>query len=177
MFTIERVDEVALRTRHEPLVELLIDAVESGRAVGFVLPLLRDDAGRYGDGLRGSIADGSRLLWIARDTAGGIGTVQLELIMRRNGASRAEVQKPLVHSRARRTGVGRALAQGVDAHARALRRGSLSLDTEAGSATEHFCRSLDYVYIGGLAEYACRPHGEWRADAIYFKTLYPRRAT
>jgi acetyltransferase len=177
MMAIERVDDVALRTHHEALVELLIDAVENGASVGFVLPLLRDEAARYWDGLQGSIADGSRLLWIARDVGGVLGTVQLELNMRRNGTNRAEVQKLLVHSRARRAGVGRALMQTVEAHARALRRGLLYLDTEAGSAAEHFYRSLDYVYVGGLPEYACSPHGEWRANAIYYKTLYSRRAT
>jgi len=177
MITIERVDAVALRTQREALVDLLIDVVQNGASVGFLLPLWRGEAGRYWDGLQASLADGSRLLWLARDAAGVLGTVQLELIMRMNGTNRAEVQKLLVHSRARRAGVGQALMQTVEAHARALRRGLLYLDTEAGSAAEHFYRSLDYVYVGGLPEYACSPRGEWRANAIYYKTLHSRGAT
>jgi acetyltransferase len=67
--------------------------------------------------------------------------------------------------------------QTVEARARELRRGLLYLDTEAGSAAEQFYKSLDYTYIGGLPEYACSPHGEWRANAIYYKTLFSRGAS
>ena len=69
----------------EALIDLLIDTVEHGASVGFVLPLPRAEAGAYWDGLQGSLTNGSRLLWIADDEAGLIGTVQLELILKKNG--------------------------------------------------------------------------------------------
>jgi len=175
--TIERIDASLLPARRDALVDLLIDAVENGSSVGFVLPLSREEAGQYWNALAPSIADGSRLLWLARDATGPLGTVQLELTTKKNGVNRAEVQKLLVHTHARRKSVGRALMQTVEARARELRRGLLYLDTEAGSIAEQFYRSLGYSFIGGLPEYACSPQGEWRANAIYYKTLFLRGAS
>jgi len=171
---LQRIDAATLAAQRDALVDLLIDAVENGSSVGFVLPLSNDEAGRYWDGLAPSLADGSRLLWLASDATGPLGTVQLELVTKKNGVNRAEVQKLLVHTRARRMGVGRALMQAVEARARELRRGLLYLDTEAGSGAEQFYKALDYTCIGGLPEYACSPRGEWRANAIYYKTLFQR---
>jgi acetyltransferase len=174
---IERLDAAALATHRDALTDLLIDIVEGGHSVGFVLPLPRAEAGAYWDGLAPSLANGSRLLWIARTAEGLAGTVQLELTLKKNGVNRAEVQKLLVHTRARRHGIARALMQTAEARARELGRGLLHLDTEAGSDAEAFYRTLGYTCIGGLPEYACSPHGEWRANAIYFKTLFLRSQT
>jgi acetyltransferase len=173
--SIERVDASALRAGREALIDLLIHTVENGASVGFVLPLSREEAGEYWYGLLPSIGNGSRLLWIAQDDAGLLGTVQLELTLKRNGVNRAEIQKLLVHTRARRRGVARSLMRLAEATARELDRGLLYLDTEAGSGAEAFYRALGYTCIGGLPEYACSPEGDWRANAIYYKTLFSRR--
>ncbi len=177
MLSVKRRDAAALLSQRDALIDLLIDAVENGSSVGFVLPLAREEAGRYWDALVPSVTEGSRLLWTALDGAGLVGTVQLELATKRNGLNRAEVQKLLVHSRARRGGVGRALMQALEATAFELQRGLLHLDTEARSGAEDFYRALGYTCIGGLPEYACSPQGEWRANAIYYKTLFSRGAT
>ncbi len=174
---IRSIDASTFAQSREALIDLIFDVVENGSSVGFVLPLSRGEVRRYWDGLLPSLADGSRLLWVAEDDADLLGTVQLELIMKMNGLNRAEVQKLLVHSRARRRGVGGALMQEVEARARELDRGLLYLDTEAGSGAEHFYRSLGYTFIGGLPEYACSPRGEWRANAIYYKTLFRRETS
>jgi acetyltransferase len=42
------------------------------------------------------------------------------------------------------------------------------------SGAEAFYRALGYTCIGGLPEYACSPQGEWRANAIYYRTLFRR---
>lgn len=171
-----RVDASALPAWRDALARLLIDVVEHGASVGFVLPLPHDEAAQYWDGLLPSLAQGSRLLWVAQDADTLLGTVQLELTLKKNGVNRAEVQKLLVHSTARRRGVARALMHTVEARARELRRGLLYLDTEAGSEAEPFYRALGFTGIGGLPEYACSPQGQWRANAIYYKTLFLREA-
>ncbi len=158
----------------EALIDLLIDAVEHGASVGFVLPLSRIEAGQYWDGLAPSIAAGNRLLWVAECDGAIVGTVQLELATKMNALNRAEVQKLLVHTRARRGGVARRLMQAVEETAPKLGRGLLFLDTEAASDAECFYRTLGYACIGGLPQYACSPQGEWRANAIYYKTLFRR---
>ncbi len=172
--TVARVTADTYAACREALIDLLIDAVAHGSSVGFVLPLSRDEASQYWDGLLPSLRAGSRLLWTATDAQGLSGTVQLELVTKKNGINRAEVQKLLVHTRARRGGVGRALMQALETRARELDRGLLYLDTEAGSGAEDFYRALGYTCIGGLPEYACSPEGEWRANAIYYKTLFLR---
>jgi acetyltransferase len=171
---IRSLDVAGVAAQREALIDLLIDTVENGSSVGFVLPLSHEEAGRYWDGLLPSLADGSRLLWIADDDIGLVGTVQPELTTKKNGVNRSEVQKLLVRSRARRNGIARMLMQAVESRARELDRGLLFLDTEAGSGAEHFYRALGYTCIGGLPEYACSPQGEWRANAIYYKTLFLR---
>jgi acetyltransferase len=177
MLSVKRRDAAALLAQRDALIDLLVDAVENGSSVGFVLPLSREEAGGYWDGLVPSITEGSRLIWTALDADGLVGTVQLELATKKNGLNRAEVQKLLVHTRARRGGVGRALMHALETTALELRRGLLHLDTEAGSGAEDFYRALDYSCIGGLPEYACSPHGDWRANAIYYKTLFSRGMT
>jgi acetyltransferase len=177
MLSVKRRDATALLSQREALIDRLLDGVENGASVGFVLPLTREEAGRYWDSLLPSVANGSRLLWTALDGAGLVGSVQLELGTKKNGLNRAEVQKLLVRSRARRGGVGRALMQALEAAALDLRRGLLYLDTEARSGAEAFYRALGYTCIGGLPDYACSPQGEWRANAIYYKTLFPRGTT
>jgi len=175
--SIERVEASALRACRVDLVDLLIHTVENGSSVGFMLPLSRQEADEYWDGLGPSIGNGSRLLWVARDDNDVVGTVQMELTLKKNGVNRAEIQKLLVHTSARRRGVARSLMQTAEARARELGRGLLYLDTEAGSGAEEFYRALGYSCIGGLPEYACSPEGEWRANAIYYKTLFSRGAT
>lgn len=173
---VEAVGADGYAAQRAALIDLLIDAVEHGSSVGFVLPLSRDEAGRYWDALLPSLRTDQRLLWTASDEQGLIGTVQMELVTKKNGINRAEVQKLLVHTRARRAGIGRALMQALEARACELDRGLLYLDTEAGSGAEDFYRAAGYTCIGGLPEYACSPHGEWRANAIYYKTLFLRSA-
>jgi acetyltransferase len=173
-FEIRRIDANGLPRRITALAMLLIDIVENGASVGFVLPLSQAEAADYWRGLRDSIASGSRLLWTAERDGAIVGTVQLELVMKKNGVNRAEVQKLLVASSERRSGAGRALMQAAEQSARELRRGLLYLDTEAGSGAEAFYRTLGYTYVGGLPQYACSPEGEWRANAIYYKTLFTR---
>lgn len=174
---IERLTPSTFATHRDALATLLIDAVEGGASVGFVLPISRETALAWVDGLAASVTDGSRMIWLALDAGNALGSVQLELAMRQNGRNRAEVQKLMVMQTARRLGIARALMATVEDAAFAMQRGLLFLDTEAGSPAEAFYRALGWHYAGGLPEYACSPEGVWAANAIYFKTLFRRSAT
>ena len=66
--------------------------------------------------------------------------------------------------------------QALQVCAREPDRGLPYLDTEAGSGAGLVDRALGYTCIGGLPEYACSTHGEWRASAIYYETLFLRNA-
>lgn len=157
------------------LVALLRDAVANGASLGFLAGIDDDEAGAFWDSVAAALGQGTRVLLVAGDGGGTvIGTVQLDLCMKKNGINRAEVQKLLVHSQARRGGIASALMKAAEAEALTRKRGLVFLDTEAGSGAEGFYRAQGYTFLGGLPEYACSPDGEWRANAIYYKTLFLR---
>ncbi|PWC09252.1 GNAT family N-acetyltransferase [Brenneria roseae subsp. americana] len=154
------------------LADLLVDAVAKGASIGYQSPVSHEEAESYFHSLRPSIAKGARMLWIARDFEGVIGSVQLELCQKSNGQNRAEIQKLLVHSRTRRMGVGRQLMQVLEKTALLQQRGLLYLDTQADSPAEAFYRTLGYRYLGELPDYACTPDGYYHPTAIYYKRLF-----
>ncbi|AUG98772.1 GNAT family N-acetyltransferase [Pectobacteriaceae bacterium CE70] len=154
------------------LANLLVDAVTEGASVGYETPFSHEEAERYVHGLRPSVAEGERLLWIARNADGVVGSIQLELCQKSNGQNRAEIQKLLVHSHARRQGIGKQLLSTLEKAALQYRRGLLYLDTQAGSPAESFYRSQRYRYLGELPDYASSPNGYYHPTAIYYKRLF-----
>ena len=168
---IERLAEADFELYRPGLIQLLLDAVIQGASVGFLADLDQAEASTYFDQVLNGLREGSQLLWIAVEDGHVMGSVQLGLCQKRNGLNRGEVQKLLVHSRARRRGIARALMLRLEEEAAELKRGLLYLDTEAGSDAEPFYQALGYTSIGGLPNYACGPDGTYRANAIYYKTL------
>lgn len=154
------------------LASLLIDAVADGASVGFKNPLPREDAEVYIRDLRPALEKNELLLWIARDERGIVGSIQLALCQKPNGQNRAEVQKLLVHSRARRQGIGKSLMAALEETAYERQRGLLYLDTQAGSPAEAFYRARGYRCLGEIPDYACTPDGFYHPTAIYYKRLF-----
>lgn len=165
-------NDTTLPVYRTELADLLLDAVTHGASVGYEMPLTHETAASYFHGLRTSLAEGERLLWIARDQQGIVGSVQLELCQKANGLNRAEVQKLLVHSRIRRQGIGRRLLSVLERTAFELNRGLLHLDTQAGSPAEAFYRTQGYRYLGEIPDYASAPDGCYHPTAIYYKRLF-----
>src|SRR6516225_4383943 len=119
----------------EQLEEVLIDCVEGGASVSFMLPLSRQKAGEYWRGVAESAVRGERALLAALDSSGRIvGTVQLMLNLPENQPHRGDLAKMLVHRRARRAGVGAALLTAAEECARAEGRSLLVLDTASATA-------------------------------------------
>jgi acetyltransferase len=172
---IELIDSNTFRSVRTDLIGLLRDAVEQGASLGFLSDLDAAEAAAFWDGVAAAVAQGNRVLLVARDAVGAVmGTVQLDLCTKKNGINRAEVQKLMVHSKAQRGGIARALMTAAEEQARQRERGLVYLDTEAGSGAEGFYRACGYAFLGGLPEFACSPDGQWRANAIYYKTLFLR---
>ncbi|MBQ4769769.1 GNAT family N-acetyltransferase [Pectobacterium versatile] len=167
-----QLNAATLPVYREELTSLLIDAVEKGASVGYHSPLSHKEATEYFHSLQTSVASGERMLWVARDEDGVVGSVQLELCQKPNGKNRAEIQKLLVHSRTRRAGIGRLLIQLLEQSALSQQRGLLYLDTQAGSPAEAFYRALGYRHLGELPDYACTPDGYYHPTAIYYKRLF-----
>jgi acetyltransferase len=152
------------------LIELLQDSVASGASIGFLPPLAIDQARDYWAGVIADMARGALLL-VARLDETIVGTVQLALAQKQNARHRAEVQKLMVHTRARRQGIGRALLAAADDAARQDGRTLLVLDTRVGDPSELLYLKHGYTRVGAIPEYARSANGELHATAIFYKLL------
>lgn len=171
---IRRLDPRTISAFREQLATLLLDAVADGHSLGFVNGLDQEQLDDYWQTVADEVGAGKRVLLAAERDGRLVGSVQLDLCLRPNGANRAEVQKLLVHCTVRRQGIGAALMQALEIEALALRRGLLFLDTASGSEAERLYAKSGYEKAGELPEYACTPNGHWHATAIYYKTLFMR---
>lgn len=169
--TIERwtppVSEADLRS----LAELLIDAVASGAAVSFVLPLSISDAAAWWRRTLSAWHPRAEFL-IARDSTGIVGTVQLQPAWAPNQPHRAEVVKLIVHRRARGCGLGRRLMETIETAARERGFTLLTLDAKRGATAESLYRSMNWTHAGTIPGFAVDPDGHTPHDAvIYYKNL------
>jgi GNAT superfamily N-acetyltransferase len=153
------------------LTELLIDCVEGGASVSFMLPMSRKKAGEYWHGVAQSAARGERAVLAALDSSGSIvGTVQLILDLPENQPHRGDLAKMLVHRRARRHGVGAALLVAAEECARDESRSLLVLDTASAEAARLYERH-GWQRVGLVPGYALYPDGRPCATTFYFKSL------
>lgn len=168
---LRRINAESFPHYRQGLVELLLDAVQHGASVGFMANLQASEALTYFDGVRAELEKGNVLLWAVVQEEQVLASVQLSLCQKQNGLNRAEVQKLLVLKPAQRRGLGGQLMSALEQAAHQHKRGLLYLDTEAGSPAEDFYRSVGFTLSGKLPDYACSPDGEYKATAIYYKTL------
>ena len=125
----------------DELADVLIDCVEGGASVGFMLPLTRDRAVGFWRRVARGVAAGERALLVAEDAEGICGTVQLVLDQPENQPHRADLAKMQVRRRVRRQGLGpRCCAPLKTRRANAARRCSCS--TPSPAATPPACTSV-----------------------------------
>ncbi len=168
---IERATPETIAELHHGLCALVRDAVEGGASIGFLTPLAEDELDRYLEAVRADVTRDSRIILLARDGDDVLGMVQLELATKANSLHRAEVQKLIVHSRARRRGLGTLLMTAIERAARERERTLLVLDTISGSATDPFYRGLGYLEAGSIPKYAAMPWGELAPTTVFYKEL------
>ena len=171
-------DSIQVRTLHpvgdreiQDLSDVLIDCVEGGASVSFMLPITHRTAMSFWQNVAACVARGERILLIAEDAAGRIvGTVQLIVAQAENQPHRADVAKMLVHRRARRHGVGAALL--VAAESAALNAGKtlLVLDTASGDA-ERLYAKLGWQRCGIIPDYALLPGGGFCDTTFFYRAL------
>jgi GNAT superfamily N-acetyltransferase len=156
----------------EGLTDVLIDCVEGGASVSFMLPLSRAKAQAYWHSTGASVARGERVLLAAEDPAGAIvGSVQVGLDQPENQPHRGDVAKMLVHRRARRQGVGAALLAAAECTALGAGKTLLVLDTVSGSDGERLYARQGWQRCGQIPNYALWPDGRPCATTIFFKFL------
>ncbi|HEY8993786.1 MAG TPA: GNAT family N-acetyltransferase [Lacunisphaera sp.] len=153
------------------LTDVLMDCVEGGASVSFMLPLARERADAFWRRVAQGVAAGERALLVAEDGRGICGTVQLILDLPENQPHRADVAKMLVHRRARRLGVGAALMRAAETTARACGRTLLVLDTVTGGNAERLYARLGWVRAGAIPDYALFPKGGFCSTTIFYRKL------
>jgi len=154
------------------LSDVLIDCVEGGASVSFMLPMTRAKAETFWQGTAASVARGERTVLIAEDVAGKIvGTVQVILNLPENQPHRGDVAKMLVHRRARRHGIGAALLRAAEVSAKDSGRTLLVLDTVTGGDAERMYARNDWQRCGVIPDYALFPDGRTCATTVFFKHL------
>jgi GNAT superfamily N-acetyltransferase len=153
------------------LAGVLMDCVEGGASVGFMHPLELCKAEAFFRRLGGDVAAGARILLVAEDDTGIVGTVQVVLAQPDNQPHRGDITKMLVHRRARRRGTGFELMQAAEAHARASGKSLLVLDTVTGSDAERLYRRLGWILAGVIPDYALFPRGGLTSTSVYYRQL------
>lgn len=157
--------------RIDALVDILCDVVDGGGSVNFLAPMDRDLARSFWRGVVPAVASGDRVLFVAEDASGPVGTVQLEIIRKPNQPHRCEVAKLLVHRRARRQGIARKLMQALETEARRQGRTLLTMDTVHGSPAETLYRGLGFQAAGVIPRYALGTTGKLEDTLVMFKEL------
>lgn len=156
----------------EALADVLIDCVEGGASVSFMLPLSREKAAAFWRNVADGVARNERALLVAEDESGQIiGTAQIIMSMPDNQPHRADVAKMLVHRKARRQGVAQRLMALVDETARAEGKTVLVLDTVTGGDAERLYERAGWQRVGAVPKYALMPDGELCGTTFFYKHL------
>ncbi|MFO0574826.1 MAG: GNAT family N-acetyltransferase [Polyangia bacterium] len=163
----------------QALCDVLIDCVEGGASVSFMLPMTRAKAEAFWRRAAASAERGERILFAAYGAGGRIlGTVSLLLDQPENQPHRADLAKMLVHRDARRQGVGAALLAAAERTALERKKTLLVLDTVSGSDAERLYVQKGWQRCGEIPDYALWPDGRPCPTTVFFKQLAaaPRRA-
>ena len=158
-------------TQLQALADVLLDCVQGGASVSFMLPLAREKALAFWRDVAAGVARGERALMVSQDAAGSItGTVQLILGQPDNQPHRADLAKMLVHRRARRQGLGDALMQAAENVARNCGKTLLVLDTASADAERLYARN-GWTRLGAIPGYALLPQGGLCDTTYFYKVL------
>jgi len=172
---IKRLDAACAAEAVGALADVLMDCVEGGASVSFMLPLAREKALTFWQGVAAGVARGERVLLVAETREGEIvGTVQLITAQPDNQPHRADVAKMLVHRKARRQGIAQQLMAAVDQTAQAEGKTVLVLDTVTGGDAERLYARAGWQRVGVIPDYALKPDGAFCSTTYFYKHLPPR---
>ena len=155
----------------DQLAEVLVDCVEGGASVSFVLPISRERARAFWDRVADGVRRGDRALLVAEDAQGICGTVQLSFDLPENQPHRADLSKMLVHRRTRRQGLGEALLREIESVAREHGRWLLVLDAVSGADGARLYERMGWVRVGEIPDYALYPGGGLCPTTYYYRRL------
>jgi acetyltransferase len=168
--TIVELSATDVESHLDALARLLLDAHETGMALGLAAPLTIHGARAAYEKAAERLSQ-DRILLAAFDDDELVGAVQLSRAETGNGRHRAEVQRLVVRGDQRGRGVGRALMEAVVDEARKRDLKLLSLTTHADTAADRFYERLGWSRAGVIPDYAELPNGELAANAFFYLKL------
>ncbi len=150
---------------------MLIDCVEGGASVSFMLPIARATAVAFWRGVAAGVERRERILVVAQSAAGQIvGCVQIIFAQVENQPHRADMAKMLVQQQARRRGIGAALLAAAESAALRAGKTLLVLDTASGDAARLYAK-LGWQRCGIIPGYALLPGGGLCDTTFFYRTL------
>ena len=155
----------------EALADILIDCVEGGASVSFMLPLTRERRARFWRRVGEDVAAGRRALIVAEDAEGVCGTVQLILDLPENQPHRADLAKMLVGRRVRQRGLGAALLAAAEQMARDCGRTLLVLDAVTGGDGARLYERHGWIRVGDVPNFALYPAGGYCSTTYFYRDL------
>ncbi|HEV8461332.1 MAG TPA: GNAT family N-acetyltransferase [Gaiellaceae bacterium] len=168
--TIVELSAADVESHLDALAQLLLDAHETGMALGLAAPLTIDSARAAYENTAERLSQ-DRILLAAFDDDELVGAVQLSRADAGNGRHRAEVQRLVVRGDHRGRGVGRALMEAVVDEARKRELKLLWLTTHADTAADRIYERLGWSRAGVIPDYAELPNGELAANAFFYVQL------
>ncbi|CAG2144684.1 GNAT family N-acetyltransferase [Cupriavidus plantarum] len=169
--TVRRIGPDEVSDYIDPLSDVLIDCVEGGASVSFMLPIARETAQRFWRQVAEGVVRDERVLLVAEHEGRVVGTVQLITAQPENQPHRADVAKMLVHRNARRQGIAERLLAAVDEAARAAGKSVLVLDTVTGGDAERLYKRAGWERVGDVPNYALMPDGSFCGTTFYHKQI------
>jgi GNAT superfamily N-acetyltransferase len=171
-FTVRPLTPDEARARVPALSDVLVDCVEGGASVSFMLPMTRAKADAFWHAVADGVAAGDRVLIAAEDARGEVvGTVQVVFAWPENQPHRGDVAKMLVRRSARRHGLGAQLMRAAEDAARTAGRTLLVLDTVTGSDAERLYTRLGWRKVGVIPDYALWPDGRPCDTTVFYRDL------
>ena len=153
------------------LADILLDCVEGGASVSFMLPISRETAEEFWRAVAQGVTDGDRHLLAAYEGDDLIGTVQVVPAAPENQPHRGDISKMLVKSAARGKGTGAALMLAAEEVARQAGLTLLMLDTTTGMQAERLYTRLGWTCFGQVPGHALMPDGAMSDTSFFYKAL------
>ena len=163
-------DAAAAKAAISELADVLVDCVEGGASVSFMLPYGCDEAEALFEKVIASVARSETVLVAAKLDGRIVGSVQLGLDMPPNQPHRGDIKKLLVHRVARNYGIGAALMARAEQEAKARGRTLLVLDT-AGREAERLYVRTGWQRVGIVPDYAMWPGGGFCDTTFFWKRI------
>jgi len=171
-YSVRRLDPSGVRDVASELAQVLVDCVEGGASVSFMSGLdLAKARGFWIEVAAKSESDGRAVFAAIRERDGKVvGTVQMIPAGFENQPHRGEIAKMLVLRSERRRGLGGALMRAAEAAAHEAGKTLLTLDTASDDA-ERLYRSLGWIEVGRIPDYALLPDGRPCPTIVFYKML------